>query len=70
MSTVIELANIHDEFFAGVGFIFEYGGFVVVNVEVIGRREDRDERWESGRATFPVHSITGVLSFVGANHGQ
>jgi len=37
---------------------------VVVHVEIVGRAEDGDERWEARRLRLSVHAISGVLSLV------
>lgn len=43
---------------------------VVVDIEVVGRAENGDERWEARRLGFPVHSITGILRLVRPNNTQ
>lgn len=37
---------------------------VVVHVEIVGRAEDGDKRWEARRLRFSVHTISSVLSLV------
>lgn len=53
MWCTIELSDIHD-----VAFIFEHGGLVVVNVEIIRGREDRHNRREASSLRFAIHAIT------------
>ena len=43
---------------------------IVVDVEVVGRTEDGDERRETGRCRLAVHAIAGVLCLVRANDRQ
>jgi SepF-like predicted cell division protein (DUF552 family) len=49
----VELADVHD-----VVLVLEHGGLVVVNVEVVGRREDRHDGGETGRLRLAVHAVT------------
>jgi len=37
---------------------------VVVHVEIVGRAEDGDKRWEARRLRLSIHAISGVLSLV------
>jgi hypothetical protein len=37
---------------------------VVVHVEIVGRAEDGDKRWEARRLRLSVHAVSGVLSLV------
>ena len=60
----IELPNVHD-----VVLVFQYCGFVVVYVEVIGCAEDSHDTWEACRPSLSVHSIASILSLMGANDG-
>lgn len=55
MGGAIELSDIHD-----VAFVLEHRGFVVVNVEVIRRREDGHHRWEPCRLCFTVHPVAEI----------
>ena len=55
MRTTIELSNVHN-----VVLVLEDGGFVVVDVEVVGRGEDRHNRWESCSLCLSVHTISIV----------
>ena len=57
-----ELTNVHD-----IVLVLQDSSLVVVNIKVVGRREDGHDRWESGRACLSVHSVTRVLSLVCAN---
>ena len=44
--------------------------FVAVDVEVVGCREDGDERGEAGGLTLAVHLVAGVLRLVGSDNGE
>ena len=44
--------------------------FVAVDVEVVGCREDGDERGEAGGLTLAVHLVAGVLRLVGSDDGE
>ena len=37
---------------------------VIVHVQIVGRREDGDERREPSSLAFSVHSVARVLCFV------
>ena len=54
MRSAIELSNIHD-----IAFVFEHGCFVIVDIEIIRRRENSHNRREAGGLGFPVHPISG-----------
>jgi hypothetical protein len=41
-----------------VRFVLEDRRFVVVHIEVIWSGEERHDRWETGRASFPVHTVS------------
>lgn len=43
---------------------------VVINVEVVGRAEDGDQRWEARRLRFPVHAVARILCLVRPNDAQ
>ena len=62
MRCAVELANVHH-----VVFVFQYGGFVVVDIEVIRGTEDGHDAGKAGSACFPIHSVASILSFVSAN---
>ena len=53
------LSDIHH-----VVLVLEHGGLVVVDVQVVGGREDGDQRGETRSLTLSVHSVAGVLSLV------
>ena len=42
-----------------IALIFENGGFVVVNVEIVGRRKDRHDRRKPGRLGLAIHPVPG-----------
>ena len=65
MRRTVELADIHH-----VVLIFEHSSFVVVNIEVVGGAEDGHNAREARCPCLPIHSITGVLGFVGADDGE
>jgi hypothetical protein len=48
------LANVHD-----VALIFENSSLVVVNVQIVWRREDRHDRRETGRLGLAIHPVSG-----------
>ena len=41
---------------------------VVVHIEIVGRREDGDERREPSCLAFSVHSVARVLCLVCSNY--
>jgi hypothetical protein len=43
-----------------VRLVLEHSGLVGVYVQVVGSREDRHDRWETGRLGFTVHSVSTV----------
>ena len=52
MRRAVELTDVHN-----VAFVFQYGGFVVIDVQVIGRGEDRHDGWESVCFCLAIHTI-------------
>lgn len=56
MGSTIKLPDIHD-----ITLIFEYGGFVIVDIEIVGRGKDGHHGRESGRFCLAVHPIPGLL---------
>ena len=59
MGTAVELTDVHH-----IVLVLEHGSLVVVHIEIVGSREDGDERREACCLAFPVHSVAGVLSLV------
>ena len=49
----IELSDVHD-----VALVFENGGFVIINIEVIRGGEDGHNRREASGLRFTVHPIS------------
>lgn len=62
MRRAVELADVHD-----VVFVLQYGRFVVINIKVVGSTEDSHDARKPGGARLSVHSVAGILSFMGAN---
>lgn len=62
MRRAIELADVHD-----VVFVLQYSGFIVINIKVIGSTEDSHDARKPGGACLSVHSVAGILSFMGAD---
>lgn len=48
----VELSDVHD-----VGLVLEDGGLVLVNVEVVGSREERHDGREASRLCLAVHAV-------------
>jgi hypothetical protein len=65
MRSAIELSYVHD-----VVLILEDSGLVVVDIQVIGSAEDGHDTREACGHGLAVHSIAGILGFVGSNDGQ
>jgi len=65
MRCAIELTNVHD-----IVFVLEYGSFVVVDVEVVGGREDGHDTGETSSSGLSVHSVASVLCFVSTDYGE
>lgn len=53
MRRAVELADVHH-----VVLVLENGRLVVVNVEVVGRREDGDQRREARVLRLLVHAVS------------
>lgn len=65
MRCAIELPDVHD-----VVFVLEHGCFVVVDVEIVGCRENGHNRREARGLCFAVHAVSGILRFMSSNDGQ
>ena len=65
MLCAIELPDIHN-----IVLVLQYSRFVVVDVKVVRSAEYRHNTREACCSSLPIHTITGILSFVGANDGQ
>ena len=61
----VELANVHD-----VVLVLHDRRLVLVDVEIVRRGEDGDQRGKTGLGGLFVHPIANVLRFVGANDRQ
>lgn len=44
-----------------VRLVLEDRRLVVVHIEVIWSREQRHHGWETGRASFPVHTVSACI---------
>ena len=64
MRRAVELSNVHD-----IVLVFQNGGLVVIDIQVVGSREDGDDRREVG-FTALVHFVSEILSFVSTNDGE
>ena len=58
----VELPDVHD-----VVLVFEDGGLVIVNVEVVRRTEDGHDTGETSGPCFPIHSVSSILCLVRTN---
>ena len=56
MRCAIKLSDVQD-----VRFVLEDRRLVVVHIEVIWSREQRHYGWETGRASFPVHTVSACI---------
>ena len=65
MRSAVELADVHD-----IVLILENGGFIVVDVEVVGSAEDSHNGGEASGTRLAVHSVASILSLVGADDGE
>lgn len=65
MRSAVELSDVHD-----IVLVLEHGGFVVVDIEIIGCREDGHDTGETRCPSLSIHSVTSILSFVGANNRE
>lgn len=65
MRARVELPNVQD-----VAFVLENSGLVVVNIQVVGCREEGHDRREPRRPRLAVHTVPGILSFVGSDNGE
>ena len=59
MGTAVELADVHH-----IVLVLEHGSLVIVHIEIVGSREDGDERREPRGLAFSVHSVARVLCLV------
>ena len=62
MRGAVELSNIHD-----VILVFQNGGFVVVDIQVVRGRENGHHTREPRRPGLSVHAVAGILCFMGSN---
>ena len=65
MWSAVELSDVHY-----IVLVLQNGGFVVVDIEVIGGGKDGHNTWETCRSSLAVHSISGILSFMGSDDGE
>lgn len=65
LSKLTELSNVHD-----IVLVLQNRSLVVIHVEVIRCAEDGHHTRETSRPRLPVHSVTGILGFVGTNDGE
>lgn len=61
----VELSDVQD-----VALVLEDGSFVVVDIKVVGRREEGHDRREPCRPSLAVHTVPGILRFVGSYDGK
>ena len=65
MRGTVKLTNVHD-----IVLIFQDCSLIVVDIEVVGRTEDRHDTRETSRSSLTIHSIASVLRFVSPNDGE
>lgn len=65
MRSAVELSNVHD-----VVLILQNSGLIVVNIEVVGGRENGHDTGETSGSGLAIHSVTGILGLVGADNGE
>lgn len=65
MRGAVELSDVHD-----IVFVLENGGLVVVDIEVVGCREDGHDTGESSCSGLSIHSVTSILGFVSSDDRQ
>ena len=61
----VELPDVHD-----VALVFQDGGFVVIDIEVVRGREDGHDGGETGSLRLPIHAVTRILGFMGSDDGE
>jgi len=57
MRCAVKLSDVHY-----IAFVFQHGCLIVVNVEVIRRREDRHDRREASGLSLAIHAVSVALS--------
>ncbi len=65
MRRAVELPDVHN-----IVFIFQYGRLVVINVEVVRRREDGHDTWEPSRPSLTVHPVASILCLMRPDNGE
>jgi hypothetical protein len=65
MRSRVKLPDVHD-----VALVFQDGGFVVIDVEVVRGGEDGHDRGKTCGLRLPIHTITCVLGFVSSDDGE
>ena len=65
MRGAVELSDVHD-----VVLVLQDRSFVVVDVEVIRRREDGHDTRETCCPSLAIHSVSSILRLVSSNDGK
>ena len=62
MRSAVELSDVHN-----VILVFEDGGLVVVNVEIVRGGEDGHNTREARGSRLAIHAVASILGLVGSN---
>lgn len=65
MRGAIELPDIHN-----VVLVLQNGSLVVVDIEIVGGREDGHDTGETSGSRLPVHSVAGILGLVSSDNRE
>lgn len=65
MRSAVELSNIHD-----IVLVLQNGGLVVVDVEIVGSRENGHNTGETRGSRLAIHTVAGILGLMGANNRE
>jgi len=61
----VELSDVHD-----VILVLQYGGLIVIYVEIVWGAEDRHNAGKTGSPRLAVHSVTSILGLMCPNDGK
>lgn len=57
-----KLSNVHD-----IILILQHRRFIIIHIQIVGRRKDGHDTGESSGFGLSVHSVTGILRLMGTN---